>query len=229
MGRRSIVATISIFVHATVLLLLMTADLRQPISEWPTPRRLLAFEPPRIVRLEDIKLPPESRRTPASRASDGPVRRTEAAPVVEPTDFAPEVPRQETIGITSGQPGPIEDSFGPDSVAPPGPVVPPPPPLPQPKTPIRPHSGIRAPERLVNIAPVYPMAARAARVEGVVIIEATIDEQGNVTDARVLRSIQLLDEAAVAAVRRWKFSPTLLNGTPVPIVMTVTVNFKLTQ
>ena len=63
---------------------------------------------------------------------------------------------------------------------------------------------------------------------GVVIIDATIDEQGNVTETRILRSIPLLDEAAVAAVRQWKFSPTLLNGVPVPIVMTVTVNFKLT-
>jgi protein TonB len=61
-----------------------------------------------------------------------------------------------------------------------------------------------------------------------VIIEATIDEQGNVTQTRLLRSIPLLDGAAVAAVQRWKFSPTLLNGVPVPIVMTVTVNFTLT-
>jgi protein TonB len=73
------------------------------------------------------------------------------------------------------------------------------------------------------------MAARAAHKEGLVILEATIDEQGNVTETRLLRSIPLLDEAAVAAVRQWKFSPTLLNGVPVPIVMTVTVNFTLTQ
>jgi protein TonB len=72
------------------------------------------------------------------------------------------------------------------------------------------------------------MAARAAHKEGLVILEATIDEQGNVTETRLLRSIPLLDEAAVAAVRQWKFSPTLLNGVPVPIVMTVTVNFTLT-
>ena len=61
------------------------------------------------------------------------------------------------------------------------------------------------------------------------IIEATIDEQGNVTDTQLLRSIPLLDEAALVAVRQWKFSPTLLNGAPVSIVMTVTVNFTLTQ
>jgi protein TonB len=82
---------------------------------------------------------------------------------------------------------------------------------------------------LVNVSPAYPTVARLARQEGLVIIEATIDERGNVIDTHILRSIPLLDEAALAAVRQWKFSPTQLNGVPVPIVMTVTVNFKLTQ
>jgi protein TonB len=89
------------------------------------------------------------------------------------------------------------------------------------------HSGIKPPQRLVNVAPMYPTIALQVHKEGIVIIDATIDEQGNVTDTRILRSIPLLDEAALAAVRQWKFSPTLLNGVPVPIVMTVTVNFKL--
>ena len=60
-----------------------------------------------------------------------------------------------------------------------------------------------------------------------VILEAVIDARGNVTTVKVLRSIQLLDQAAVDAVRQWRFTPTLLNGEPVPIVMTVTVDFKL--
>ena len=81
----------------------------------------------------------------------------------------------------------------------------------------------------MNVSPVYPAMARLVHQQGIVIIEATIDEQGNVIDTRILRSIPLLDESAVAAVRQWKFSPTLLNGAPVSIVMTVTVNFKLTQ
>jgi protein TonB len=64
-------------------------------------------------------------------------------------------------------------------------------------------------------------------VEGVVIIEATISPDGRVQDARVLRSIPLLDAAALDAVRQWEYSPTLLNGTPVPVVITVTVVFRL--
>jgi periplasmic protein TonB len=61
----------------------------------------------------------------------------------------------------------------------------------------------------------------------VVIIEATIDPSGHVSDTRVLKSIPLLDQAAVDAVRQWEFTPTNLNGVPVPVVMTVTVNFSL--
>jgi protein TonB len=64
-------------------------------------------------------------------------------------------------------------------------------------------------------------------VQGVVIVEAIIDATGHVADARVLRSIPLLDEAAVEAVQQWEFTPTFLNGAPQPVVMTVTVNFTL--
>jgi protein TonB len=64
-------------------------------------------------------------------------------------------------------------------------------------------------------------------VKGIVIVEATIGPTGRVERARVLRSITLLDEAALEAVRQWEFTPTLLNGTPVSVLMTVTVNFNL--
>jgi protein TonB len=69
--------------------------------------------------------------------------------------------------------------------------------------------------------------AQDAMVSGLVIIEATINAEGNVSDARVLRSIPMLDQAALDAVKQWRFTPTLLNGAPVPVIMTVTVNFTL--
>ena len=81
--------------------------------------------------------------------------------------------------------------------------------------------------KIVDAAPQYPAIARAAHVQGIVILEATIGEDGAVRDVRVLRSIPLLDVAAIDAVRQWRFTPTLLNGEPVPIVMTVTVGFTL--
>jgi protein TonB len=96
-------------------------------------------------------------------------------------------------------------------------------------TPVRIGQGIDPPRKTLHVAPVYPAVAQAAGVAGVVILEATIDREGRVANARVLRSIPLLDQAAVDAVRQWQFSPTLLNGAPVAVIMTVTVNFTLTQ
>ena len=93
--------------------------------------------------------------------------------------------------------------------------------------PFRVGGGIRPPAKIVNADPVYPPEAREARVQGVVIMEATISRTGEVSDVEVLRSVPLLDEAAVAAVRQWRYEPTLVDGEPVSILMTVTMNFRL--
>lgn len=92
--------------------------------------------------------------------------------------------------------------------------------------PLRVGGAVGAPVQTKRVNPVYPEIARAAGVQGVVILEATIDETGLVTDVRVLRSIPLLDQAAIDAVRQWEYSPTLLNGVAVPIIMTTTVSFR---
>ena len=87
--------------------------------------------------------------------------------------------------------------------------------------------GRSASPQINDVALVYPQMAREARVQGIVIIEATIGETGNVINARVLRGVPLLDQAALDAVRQWRYTPTLLNGVPVPVIMTLTVNFTL--
>ena len=81
------------------------------------------------------------------------------------------------------------------------------------------------PKKIKDVAPVYPAIAKSAGVSGAVTIEATIGTNGKVVDARVVRSIPLLDQAALDAVRQWEYLPTMLNGLPVPIMVTVTVNF----
>ena len=86
---------------------------------------------------------------------------------------------------------------------------------------------MRAPTKIKDVRPIYPPDAMAARIQGVVVIEVSLDTEGRVRDARVLRSIPELDEAALTAVRQWEFTPSIVNGKPVPIVMTVTVNFTL--
>lgn len=93
--------------------------------------------------------------------------------------------------------------------------------------PIHVGGNVTAPRKRHHVNPIYPAVAAAARVQGTVVIEATIDENGNVVNARVLRSIPVLDGAALEAVGQWKYEPTLLNGRPVPILMSVSVQFEL--
>jgi protein TonB len=92
---------------------------------------------------------------------------------------------------------------------------------------VRVGGDIRPPSKVGHVNPVYPAEARDARVQGVVIMTALVDAEGRVADVRVLRSIPMLDQAALDAVRQWQFTPTLLNGNPVPVAMTVTVSFTL--
>ena len=80
---------------------------------------------------------------------------------------------------------------------------------------------------MTDAKPVYPPIAQSARVQGAVVLEAVIDENGDVANARVLRSIPLLDAAALDAASRWQFTPTDVDGRTVAVVMTVTVNFVL--
>jgi protein TonB len=92
--------------------------------------------------------------------------------------------------------------------------------------PVRVGGQIKPPTKVKDVTPVYPAIARSARVAGAVVIAATIDEEGKVIDAKVVRSVPLLDQAALDAVQQWEYMPTLLNGVPVPVLVTVTINFK---
>ena len=94
--------------------------------------------------------------------------------------------------------------------------------------PIHVDSGVvHEPTKLRHVAPVYPAVAAAASVEASVILEASINERGQVIDVRVVQGNSLFDKAALEAVRQWAYSPTLLDGVPVPILMTITVHFRL--
>ena len=90
---------------------------------------------------------------------------------------------------------------------------------------IRVGGNIKVPIKIKDVRPVYPPDALAAGVRGMVILEIRVAGDGTVEDAKVLRSIPLLDQSAVDAVMQWRFTPTLMNGVPTPVVMTVTMNF----
>ena len=111
-------------------------------------------------------------------------------------------------------------------------IIPPPPPAPLPQpvvppAPVRVGGAITAPALLSRVAPEYPSIAVNAKVQGIVILEAIVDREGRVEDVKVLRSVTLLDAAAIAAVRQWRYSPLLLNGKAERFVLTVSVSFSL--
>jgi TonB family protein len=99
---------------------------------------------------------------------------------------------------------------------------------PEPDTPrLVPTSRIAPPRKTKDVKPDYPSEAMNQRIQGVVVLKGIVSRSGCVSSLRLVRSIPGLDAAAMAAVSRWKFEPTLLDGVPVSVVMTVTVNFTL--
>ena len=93
--------------------------------------------------------------------------------------------------------------------------------------PIRVGGSISEPRKIRHVSPKYPAEALAAGVEGLVVVEAVIATDGTVRDIQVMRSVAMLDGAAMDAVRQWLFTPTLLNGTPVEVIITASVNFAI--
>jgi len=96
-----------------------------------------------------------------------------------------------------------------------------------PTQPSRIGGNIIAPRKIKDSVPVYPAEASAAGIEGYVILEVVVDESGTVSQAQVIRSLPLLDRAAIDCVRQWKYAPALLNGIAVPVRMTESVRFTL--
>ncbi len=208
---------VSLLVHAAAVAAILIAPLLAAPPRLSVPQATLVLVQPARLDVPDVA-PPEN-PSPVDAATPVEAVQRAAAPIVEPTSIAPP-PLFAPERAATFLPGvPATSLVGAGPQAPPGPpaVVEP-----------QPVGGvIGRPEKVVDVAPVYPAIARAAGIEGIVIIETVIDETGAVRDARVLRSVPLLDEAALAAVRQWRFTPTTLNGAPIPVLMTVTVRFEL--
>ena len=210
-----LIAAIGVFIAP------LMADVEPPE---PAPMRRLAIAtkavpvPPSIVQ----SVPLARRSTPVLPNVIAPLTLT-APPETDPQPSAVDVP-----GLTVDHGGVID----PGLIGTPGPVAvvpPPPPPQPKPQTPavFRVGQGVREPKRVAGAPPEYPEIARRAKVDGSVILEAVINERGGVERIRVLKSVPLLDGAAVTAVSGWRYTPTLLNGVPVSVLMTITINFTL--
>tara|TARA_Y100000588_G_scaffold302625_1_gene324957 strand:- start:178 stop:870 length:693 start_codon:yes stop_codon:yes gene_type:complete len=207
----SIVAHV-VVLGAVVIIPLMAAD------ALPTPASMMAF----------VAAPPPPPPRPAAAPEPPPVVEVNpnAAPVVAPEEIIEETgfDLAEVGGVEGGIAGGVVGGIVGGLPEAPPPPPPPPPPAPEP---VRVGGNISPPTKTQDVPPVYPPVAQSARVQGIVILEAVIGPNGNVTEVKVLRSVPLLDEAAITAVKQWQYTPTLLNGVPVPVIMTVTVNFTL--
>ena len=222
---------VSTAAHMAVAGLLIVLPWLYLTDQLPTPSTMVAFvaAPP-----APPSPPPPPPRAPAPArspvAKPVPTARV-AAPIEAPAQVVSEPPApdfgEEGIpggvegGIPGGVIGGIVGGFTME-------IPPPPPPAPPaPRGPIRIGGEIQQPALVYRVEPVYPAFAVAAHIEGMVILEAIVNEEGRVEDLKVLRSIRVLDQAALAAVRQWRYSPVLLNGRPEKFILTVVVSFKL--
>jgi protein TonB len=145
-----------------------------------------------------------------------------AAPVDPPSQITPETGAENGVpglegGVTGGVAGGVVGGVGNvvSGSGPPGPIT------------VRVGTHMKPPRKTKDVKPVYPPGALPTRAQGAVIIEALIGPDGKVHEAHVVHSVPSLDQAALDAVRRWEYEPSLLNGVAVAVIMTVVVNFAL--
>jgi periplasmic protein TonB len=224
-GRKGYTLPVSLATHAIIIGAIIIVPLLTS-EELPEPTTAVkAF----FVEPAAPPPPPPPPPPPAPRAPDRPhpVNTPQpsttkfVAPIEVPEELKPEA--AEDLGVEGGVAGGVEGGVaggvvggvvgGLSDSAPPAAV--------------RVGGNIKEPKKIKDVLPTYPAIARTARVQGQVILECTISPQGRVADVRVQRGVPLLDQAAIDAVRQWQYSPTLLNGVPVPVIMTVTVTFRL--
>jgi protein TonB len=224
---------ISVGVHVATLLLLILVPLLF-LNALPDAVLTFVLAAPKNPPVRTPPSPPPNEQ--GMHKPGGKGREVEIGEFTEPSRIPlgiPEAPDEpvalgswETSGVQGSPMAPVP-AGGSSVLKPEPPAILPPPPAPAVRTPI-PVGGVVLEARLVRkVEPRYPILARMARVSGSVILQVTVNEDGEVTDVRVLRGHPLLNDACIDAVRQWKYSPTLLNGEPVPVSATVTVFFNL--
>jgi periplasmic protein TonB len=168
---------------------------------------------PKVYVVQQVRFKPP----PPKQEKQLPKQKTKKVPIPDPTPDEPEPIRIE-------EPEEFEIPVVDDLVI----GIPEAPPEPEPTGPIYVTGDVQKPEKLSSPPPVYTEIARKARIQGVVIVQAIIDENGDVTNVSVLKGLPMgLSEAAEAAVKQWKFKPATLHGKPVAVYFNLTVNFQL--
>ena len=241
----SVACSTSVMVHAVLVILglllvaagaartelsprrVMDVSLRMPPMELLLPIAVALPATPKLVERPLPAAPPHLAPAPARmiEAQAAAPLETPSSIEAEPTTFdaAPieaAVAGAEAGGAIGGVTGGVAGGTGTGlSVAPQEPTAA--------TGPFRVGDEIARPRKIRDVRPVYPQPAMSARVGGNVLIEATIGVDGKVHNARVLRSIALLDQAALDAVRQWEFEPSRLNGEAVAVTMVIIVTFAL--
>jgi protein TonB len=228
-GRRLTTAG-SVLLHGVLLAAVVVAPLLMDDVLPESDRAVRAF----FVTPVEAPPPPPPPPPPAPRAQVSAVapvaprvetQNTFVAPIEIPDQVVPDEALD--LGIEGGVPGGVEGGV-------PGGVVggivgglPDAPPPAPPSRAVRIGGNIHAPKLVHRVAPEYPKLAEAARIGGLVILEALVGEDGRVKTVTVLRGRPLLDEAAIAAVRQWRYKPLLLNGQTQEFYLTVTLSFNI--
>lgn len=236
-NKKPLTFTISIIVHVVVVVVLIIMPLLFPesLSGQLSALTALISPPPPPPPAPPPPPPTTVIRVQRVQVDDGQFR----APVEIPKEIAKivdDTPPDSVGGVVGGVPGGVPGGTiggilgGVIGGANTGPMALPPPPPPEaPKPPqrIRVGGNVQQANLVRQVKPPYPPLARQARIQGAVILEAVINRQGGVEQLRVVSGHPLLVQAAMDAVRQWKYRPTLLNGDPVEVVTTITVNFNL--
>lgn len=237
-AKRLLALLISMALHALVILLIVVLPL--VFFQWMPEITLLTF----LIAAPAPPLPPP----PPSPEHKTPTQGKRANPKIH-VESIDRIPDQLPIGIPVlwDEPQPVISSagiegfglgiLGSGGLADAGgigsmlhsivPNVPPPPAPPPVRKPLLIGGKVQEAKLIRKVVPVYPEYVRWARISGLVVLEVTIDEEGNVAGWKARQGHPLLVEAAVQAVKQWKYSPTLLNGEPVQVVSTVNINFIL--
>jgi len=189
------------------IILFVTPVLKSDYGEIKKP------EKPKVYVVQQIRFKP-----PPPKQQELLKPRAKKVPIPDPTPDEPE-PIRVIEEVDQQLDVPVDDAvFG----------IPEGPPPAEPEGPILVGGDVKAPERIFSPQPAYTEIARKARIQGVVIVQAIIDKQGNVTNVKVLKGLPMgLEQAAVDAIKQWKFKPATLNGKPVTVYYNLTVNFKL--
>jgi periplasmic protein TonB len=224
----SIVLHAAVGAAVVVLPLLRADDLPSPVS-----LTRAFFVQPSMSQPAPPPPPPAPRAAaarPTRSAASTPPRASLTAPPERPSEVKPEeLPAPAAPALEphadEGVPGGVEEGVPGGVVsgmiggkAEPEPTAP---------SQVRVGIDVKEPRKIKDAAPVYPEVAARGNIEGVVLLELAIRPDGHVADVHVVRSIPLLDKAAMEAARRWVFTPTLFRGVPVGVTMTVSVRFSL--